>query len=140
MLKILNRAYTAEFRAAAVQRVKDGQSIRAVSRELKMSPQTLRNWVKAAEAGKLNGAKTKAVTPEQMELSRLRAENKRLQMELEIAKKAAARSTGRCNTFWSNVVPGGKVGEQEEAVRTICQRRLNSDPPGVRTKSWTTWR
>ena len=31
-----------------------------------------------------------AVTPEQMELSRLRAENKRLQMELEIAKKAAA--------------------------------------------------
>jgi transposase len=30
------------------------------------------------------------VTPEQMELSRLRAENKRLQMKLEIAKKAAA--------------------------------------------------
>ncbi|MBB5510620.1 hypothetical protein HDG35_006917 [Paraburkholderia sp. JPY681] len=42
-----------------------------------------------------------------------------MQMELEIAKKAAARSTGRCNTFWSNVVPRGKVGEQEEAVRTI---------------------
>ncbi|KMZ11535.1 Mobile element protein [Candidatus Burkholderia humilis] len=91
MLKVPNQAYTAEFRAAAVQqRVKDGQSIRAVSRELKMSPQTLRNWVKAAEAGKLNGAGTKTVTPEQMELSRLRAENKRLQMELEIAKKAAA--------------------------------------------------
>lgn len=29
----------------------------------------------------------KVVTAEQMELSRLRAENKRLQMELEIAKK-----------------------------------------------------
>ncbi|WP_213233704.1 IS3 family transposase [Caballeronia sp. NK8] len=88
MFKVPNQAYTAEFRAAAVQRVKDGQSIRAVSRELKMSPQTLRNWVKAAEAGKLNGAGTKAVTPEQMELSRLRAENKRLQMELEIGKKS----------------------------------------------------
>ncbi|WP_244818716.1 transposase [Caballeronia sp. Lep1P3] len=49
MFKVPNQAYTAEFRAAAVQRVKDGQSIRAVSRELKMSPQTLRNWVKAAE-------------------------------------------------------------------------------------------
>ena len=94
MFKVPNQAYTAEFRAAAVQRVKDGQSIRAVARELKISPQTLRNWVKAAEVGKLNGAGwgagTKAVTPEQMELSRLRAENKRLQMELEIAKKAAA--------------------------------------------------
>jgi len=34
--------------------------------------------------------KGKPVTAEQMELSRLRAENKRLSMELEIAKKAAA--------------------------------------------------
>ena len=46
--------------------------------------------VKAEQAGKLNGAGAKAVTPEQMELSCLRAENKRLQMELEIAKKATA--------------------------------------------------
>ena len=46
--------------------------------------------MKAAETGKLNAAGTKAVTPDQMELPRLRAENKRLQMELEIAKKAAA--------------------------------------------------
>jgi transposase len=30
------------------------------------------------------------VTPEQMELARLRAQNARLKMELEIAKKAAA--------------------------------------------------
>jgi transposase len=70
--------------------VKDGQSARDVARELGISHQSLRNWVKADEAGKLNGAGTKVVTPEQMELSRLRAENKRLQMELEIAKKAAA--------------------------------------------------
>lgn len=33
------------------------------------------------------GAGVKPVTPEQMELSRLRAENKRLQMELEVEKK-----------------------------------------------------
>jgi transposase len=52
-----------------------------------MSTQTLRNWLKAFEAGKLNGPGAKAVTAEQMELSRLREENKRLQMELEIAKK-----------------------------------------------------
>ena len=90
MFKIPNQAYTAEFKAAAVQRVKDGQGVVAVARELGISAQTVRNWVKAAQAGKLNGAGAKVVTPEQMELSRLRAENKRLQMELEIAKKAAA--------------------------------------------------
>ncbi|CAG2156688.1 IS3 family transposase ISBcen17 [Cupriavidus numazuensis] len=90
MFKVPNQAYTAEFKAAAVKRVKDGQAVAVVSRELGMSGQTLRNWVKASDAGTLNGTGTKAVTPEQMELSRLKAENKRLQMELEIAKKAAA--------------------------------------------------
>jgi transposase len=45
--------------------------------------------VKAA-AGKLNGPGTKEVTPEQMELSRVRAENIRLKRENEILKKATA--------------------------------------------------
>jgi len=35
--------------------------------------------VKGEASGKLNSAGAKPVTPEQMELSRLRAENKRLQ-------------------------------------------------------------
>ena len=52
--------------------------------------QTLRNWVKAAKAGKLNPARAKAITPEQMELSRLRAENARLKLECTILKKATA--------------------------------------------------
>ncbi|SMF97958.1 Mobile element protein [Burkholderia singularis] len=77
--------YTAEFKLAAVSRVKDGQGV-AVARELGISEQTLRNWVKAEASGKLNGAGAKPVTPEQMELSRLRAQNKCLQMELELAK------------------------------------------------------
>jgi transposase len=46
--------------------------------------------VKAADAGKLNGAGAKVVTAEQMELSRLRAENIRLQRQCDILKKAAA--------------------------------------------------
>ncbi len=90
MFKVPKQAYTAEFKVAAVQRVKEGQGFGVVARELGMSEQTLRNWVKAEASGKLSGAGAKPVTPEQMELSRLRAENKRLQMELEIAKKAAA--------------------------------------------------
>ncbi|SEB12065.1 transposase [Paraburkholderia sartisoli] len=90
MFKVPHQVYTAEFKEAAVQRIKDGQGVGAVARELGMSTQTLRNWLKAFEAGTLNGPEAKAVTAEQMDLSRLRAENKRLQMELEIAKKAAA--------------------------------------------------
>jgi len=57
-----------------------------VARDLGLIEQTLRNWVKAADAGKLNGAGGKVVTPEQMELSRLRAENIRLKRECEILK------------------------------------------------------
>ena len=90
MFKVPKQSYTGEFKQAAVQRVKDGQGVAVVARELGISEQTLRNWVKAGAAGKLNAGAGKPVTPEQMELSRLRAENKRLQVELEIAKKAAA--------------------------------------------------
>jgi transposase len=61
-----------------------------VAKELGLIEQTLRNWVKAFEAGKLNGPGTKLVRPEQMELSRVRAENLRLKRENEILKKAAA--------------------------------------------------
>jgi len=62
----------------------------AAAKELGLVEQTLRNRVKAAEAGKLVGAGAKPVTPEQMELSRLRAENARLKMHVEILKKATA--------------------------------------------------
>lgn len=90
MFKIPKQAYTAEFKELAVKRVDDGQVIGAVARELGLVDQTLRNWVKAAKRGKLNTPGGKVVTPEQMELSRVRAENVRLRMENEILKKATA--------------------------------------------------
>jgi transposase len=90
MKKIPKQAYTAEFKELAVRRVTDGQAIPAVAKELGLNEQTLRNWVKAAAAGKLTGAGSKVVTPEAMELSRLRAENVRLKRENDIIKKAAA--------------------------------------------------
>lgn len=89
-MKIPKQEYTAEFKELAVKRVKAGQSVSAAARELGLIEQTLRNWVKAAAAGKLNGAGAKTVTAEQMELSRLRAENIRLQRQVEILKKATA--------------------------------------------------
>ena len=90
MYKLPKPEFTAEFRELAVKRVQTGMSIGAVARELGLVEQTLRNWVKAAEKGKLNPPGAKVVTPEQMELSRLRVENARLKMECEILKKATA--------------------------------------------------
>lgn len=77
MKKIPKQEYTAEFKEQAV---KLGQEVgvRVAARELGLVEQTLRNWVKAAAAGKLTAPGTKPVTPEQMELSRLRSENARL--------------------------------------------------------------
>lgn len=89
-MKIPKQEYTTEFKELAVKRVKGGQSVGVVAKDLGLIEQTLRNWVKAADAGKLNGAGGKVVTPEQMELSRLRAENIRLKRECEILKKATA--------------------------------------------------
>ena len=89
-MKIPKQEYTPEFREMAVKRVKEGQSIGALARELGLSDQTLRNWVKAAAACKLSSVGGKVVTPEQMELSRLRAEVARLKRENEILKKATA--------------------------------------------------
>jgi transposase len=76
-MKIPKQAYTTEFKELAVKRVKEGQSVGTVCRELGLSDQTVRNWVKAAAEGKLNGAGGRILTPEEMELSRLRAENLR---------------------------------------------------------------
>jgi len=90
MFKIPKQEYTAEFKELAVKRVKDGQGVGLVARDLGLVEQTLRNWVKAAKRGKLNAPGGQAVTPEQMELSRVRAENARLRMENEILKKATA--------------------------------------------------
>ena len=44
-MKIPKREFTAEFREQAVKRVKGGQGVGAVARELGISDQTLRNWV-----------------------------------------------------------------------------------------------
>jgi transposase len=89
-MKIPRQAYTIEFKELAVKRIKDGQGVSKVCRELGLSDQTIRNWVKAAAEGKLSGAGSKVVTSEEMELSRLRAENLRLKRENEILKKATA--------------------------------------------------
>ncbi len=89
MKRIPKQEYTVEIKEQAVKRAQEvGAGVAA--RELGLVEQTLRNWVKAAAAGKLNAAGAKPITREQMELSRLRAENARLTMPVDILKKATA--------------------------------------------------
>ena len=90
MMKIPKQQCTCEFKLLAVKRILSGEPYELAAKELGMSSQTLRYWVKASHEGRLTGAGSKAVTPEQMELSRLRAENVRLKREAEILKKATA--------------------------------------------------
>ena len=92
--KQVRAAYTQEFRLEAVRLVQSGQSQVQVCQTLGIPKAGLGSWVRQVKTGTLkfgvtDGATSK-VTPEQMELARLRTENARLRMERDIAKKAAA--------------------------------------------------
>jgi transposase len=82
--------YTLEYKLEAVRLAKTGQSIAATAKILGLSDQTLHNWVKAERQGRLGGPGSKAVSAEQMEIARLRAELARVKMERDILGKATA--------------------------------------------------
>ena len=84
--------YTQEYKLEAVRQVKAGHSIAVTAKVLGIPKASLSNWVRLSAQGVLScaGEKPAAVTAEQMELARLRAEVGRLRMERDIAKKAAA--------------------------------------------------
>lgn len=91
MAKRKRRKFSPEFKAEAVRLVQVGdRTVGQVAKDLDLTETALREWVRRGEvdAGKSDtGALT---TSEREELQRLRRENKRLQMEREILKKAAA--------------------------------------------------
>lgn len=87
------RTFTAEFKAEVVRLVNvGGKSIAQVAAELDLGQTAVRAWVKHAEidAGKQPAGEGPLTTDEREELRRLRRENKRLEMEREILKKATA--------------------------------------------------
>jgi len=89
--KVPKGVYTKEFKEEAVKLVTEaGLSIPEVARRLSVGKSTVEYWVRKAKAGTLSGQGRKMVTPEEMELNRLRRENAELKMEREILKKAAA--------------------------------------------------
>src|ERR1700733_5561472 len=95
-MKRVRRDYSPEFKADAVRLVKaGGKQVTVLARELNVSRQMLYQWVRQADERK--GKPLSDVFPghgrrtaEQAELERLRRENARLKMDVEILKKAKA--------------------------------------------------
>ena|SRR5437763_12634694 len=84
------RRFSEEFKAQTVRLiVEEGKSVHAVARELDLVPSAVGLWVKHARADRTKG-KTGLTTAEREELARLRKENRILQEERDILKKAAA--------------------------------------------------
>jgi transposase len=82
--------YTLEFKQEAVRLVEGGQSQASVAKTLGLTGQTLLNGVNANRQGRLTETATQAVSAEQMEIARLRAELARVKMERDILGKATA--------------------------------------------------
>jgi transposase len=85
------RQFTPEQKAEAVRIVQQsGKPISQIAREMGLTESALRKWIQQAQidqAATLNGPLT---TEERQELAKLRRDIKRLQMERDFLKKAAA--------------------------------------------------
>jgi transposase len=87
MAKTRRRKFTKEFKREAVRLLRtSGKNQTQVARELGVATSVLGTWMAMVEGEEKTG-----LTPEELEeLKRLRKENARLQMEVEILGKATA--------------------------------------------------
>ena len=91
MARRKRRSFTAQFKADAVRLVTKGaKTIAEVTKEFDLTETALREWVKRAEETAATPAPGALTAVEREELLRLRKQVKRLEMEREILKKAAA--------------------------------------------------
>ena len=91
MARRKRRAFSDDFKAEAVRLCKLGdRTITQVAQNLDLTETALRAWVKAAEASEAQSPVNTLTNGERDELHQLRRDVKRLQMERDILKKAAA--------------------------------------------------
>ena len=90
-MKKKRRKYTREFKEEAVKLITEqGYQIAEAARNLGVNENMLGRWKREIEGGGEEAPGIAGGTAMQSELNRLRKENKRLKMEREILKKAAA--------------------------------------------------
>ncbi len=82
------RAFTPEFKADIVARCRQGdRTVRQVAQDFDLTETAVRAWVKQAELN--DGTRNDGLTSDETaELRALRAENRRLQQDVDILKRA----------------------------------------------------
>ena len=83
------RSFTPEFKAEIVERCQVGdRTVAQVARDFDLAETAVRKWVRQAEidAGKRDGL----TSDEREELAQLRRENRRLQADVDLLKRATA--------------------------------------------------
>lgn len=88
-MPIRRHSYPPEFRQQMVELVRRGRTPEELSREFEPSAESIRSWVRQADRDEGRSGDGLS-TDEREELTRLRRENRRLRLEQEILKKAAA--------------------------------------------------
>jgi transposase len=87
----IRRKFTEEFKARAVGLIlREGRTVAQVGRDLDLVESVLHSWVRQAKVDQGKGPAGALTSDEREELSRLRKENRILQEEKEILRKAAA--------------------------------------------------
>lgn len=85
------RSFSEEQKADAVRLVRvSGESISKIARELGLTENSLRNWVRQADIDEGKGPAGAWTTEEKAEMRKLRKELRRVTMERDFLKKAAA--------------------------------------------------
>lgn len=87
----MSKRYSPEFKRDAVALVHaSGRTVTEVARELGVSPEGLRNWVKQDKTDRGEGSAGALTSAEKDELRQLRRQNREQQQTIEILKKATA--------------------------------------------------
>ena len=119
----IRRKFTEEFKARAVGLIlREGRTVAQVGRDLDLVESVLHSWVRQAKVDQGKGPAGALTSDEREELSRLRKENRILQEEKEILRKAAVSSTSQGNTRWNT-----EAGERNARVfrgRSFSRRAI----------------
>ncbi|MGH3311545.1 MAG: transposase [Streptomyces sp.] len=85
----MSKRYTPEFKRDAVALVgSSGRTVTEVARELGVSPEGLRNWVRQDRTDRGEGPASELTSAEKDELRRLRRQNREQQQTIEVLRKA----------------------------------------------------
>ncbi|WP_405018268.1 transposase [Kitasatospora sp. NBC_00070] len=92
------KRYSEEFKRDAVTLARSSsKTVTEVARELGVSPEGLRSWVKQDQADRGEGSAGELTSAEREELRRLRRQNLEQQQTIEVLKKATVDSTRQRN-------------------------------------------